>query len=266
MTVKKIISGGQTGADRAALDYAIEYGIEHGGWVPEGRKAEDGIISKRYNVTELPGGDYAARTIKNVIEADGTLIVSHGNVTGGSLLTWKTAQKHGKPVLHIDMKKLIAFDAAIDVHEWTEMNNISILNVAGPRASKDPEIYQITRNVLETVFHIEIIASSMPGLTKQSNAGTFPCSVEEAVNYLMENLSSREKMRVASAKKESLKGFMELLKNQFNLESENQIHIDDSRIVTQSPDSTTGGKDASLLILRLLWEKLRQSGHLRVIK
>ena len=278
MTVKKIISGGQTGADRAALDFAMEYGIPHGGWVPEGRKAEDGVIPGRYDLTELPGGDYAARTVQNVIDSDGTLIVSHGRLTGGSLLTWVAAEKHGKPVLHVDMEKLITFDAAIDIHEWMEANDVGVLNVAGSRVSKDPEIYRTTWNVLETVFHIAIIASSMPGMINQADfeknrppmSGAFPRSVEEAVDYLMKRLSSMEKMRVASAEKESLKEFTQLLEKQFSHEPGNTFLNDDPPAENAGLDVSQGfskdGKDTPMLILRLLWERLRQSGHLRVIK
>jgi len=164
MQIKKIVSGGQTGADRAALDFAIEYGIEHGGWVPEGRRAEDGTVPSHYNVRELPGGSYPERTERNVIDSDATLIISHGELTGGSKLTRELAEKHARACLHIDLLKLIAFDAAIDIHEWIAAHKIEILNIAGSRASKDPEIYRITCNLLETAFHIDIISTAMPDL------------------------------------------------------------------------------------------------------
>src|SRR5678809_1173904 len=96
-----IISGGQTGADRAALDFAIAHGLAHGGWCPKGRLAEDGSIPARYHLTELPTSDYPARTAKNVQESDGTVIISvDRRLTGGSLLTLKVAEQRCKPVLH----------------------------------------------------------------------------------------------------------------------------------------------------------------------
>lgn len=282
MTIKKIISGGQTGADRAAVDFAVEYGIDYGGWVPEGRKAEDGPVPMHYNLVELPGGDYADRTVKNVLEADGTLIVSHGDLTGGSLLTRAAAEKHGKPVFHVDMARLIAFDAAIDIHEWTDANGIDVLNVAGPRESKDPRIYKTTRNVLETMFHIAIIANTMPGMAtppdfENGPLGVFggtPRTVEQAVDYLMGQLSAMEKMRIASVKKESLGSFADRLIEEFGLESENQALLADCKrvagVADSDPDSGLnpgmGAKGASMVIMRMFWEKLRQAGHLRIIK
>ncbi len=274
MTIQKIISGAQTGADRAALDFAIEYGIEHGGWVPEGRKAEDGIIPLRYNVMELPGGDYPDRTAKNVMDSDGTLIISHGELTGGSLLTKALAEKHGKPVFHADMTRLIVFDAAIDIQEWMDAHGIEVLNVAGPRESKDKEIYTTTRNILETVFHIDIISDTMPGAalgfpappgSSDKDDGFFQ-TVEEAVDFLMENLSPMEKIRIASAKKESLPDFSDLMKRQFSLESGNQALIDNCKNFAGVSGADMDAARASMVILRLLWEKLRQSGHLRVVK
>src|ERR1700732_297901 len=98
--LRKVISGGQTGADRAGLDFAIETGLEHGGYVPRGRKAEDGRIDERYNLVELSTSSYPARTRKNVEESDGTVIFSlERRLSGGTKLTRDYAHKLGKPVL-----------------------------------------------------------------------------------------------------------------------------------------------------------------------
>src|ERR1700694_742603 len=100
--LRKIISGGQTGADRAAPDFAIETGLEHGGYVPRGRKAEDGRIDDRYNLIELSTTSYPARTRRNIEESDGTVIFSlEPSLNGGTKLTLELAVKLGKPVLRI---------------------------------------------------------------------------------------------------------------------------------------------------------------------
>jgi predicted Rossmann-fold nucleotide-binding protein len=99
--ISKLISGGQTGADRAALDVAIDLGIPHGGWLPKGRKTEAGRLPAKYQLNELPTDSYPKRTEQNVIDSDGTLIVSHGPLTGGSDYTRQMAEKHGKPLMHI---------------------------------------------------------------------------------------------------------------------------------------------------------------------
>jgi uncharacterized membrane protein len=150
--IEKIVSGGQTGADRAALDAAIELDIPHGGWIPKGRKTEDGTLPEKYQLQEMPTGSYAARTEQNVIDSDGTLIVSHGKLNGGSAKTRRLAKKHKHPWMHVDLEKTTFFKAAMDVRNWVEKNQIKVLNVAGPRGSKDPEIYADTKKLLTLII------------------------------------------------------------------------------------------------------------------
>ena len=146
--LKKIISGGQTGADVAGLDVAIKHGIPHGGAIPKGRLTEDGILPEKYNLQEMTTKSYPKRTEKNVVDSDGTVIFTHGKLTGGSLLTQKKAIEHGKPVLHLDMGDVTVEEAADLLKEYIQENGIEILNVAGSRGSKDPEIYGKTFGVL----------------------------------------------------------------------------------------------------------------------
>jgi hypothetical protein len=134
----KVISGGQTGVDRAALDVALELGIPCGGWCPKGRKAEDGPIDPKYPLKETTSPNYALRTEKNVREADGTLVLTKGPVSGGTALTVQLAIQYEKPYLIIDLYNKI--DPLI-VREWGEKNKIEILNVAGPKESRVPGIH-----------------------------------------------------------------------------------------------------------------------------
>ncbi len=150
--IEKIISGGQTGADRAALDFAIEHNIPHGGWLPKGRKTEDGTLDLKYHLREMPTSNYSKRTEQNVLDADGTVIVSHGFLTGGSALTAEFAKKHKKPWIHIDLKELAIKEAAKMLDAWLTRHEIKVLNVAGPRARKDPSIYEATLRLLEETF------------------------------------------------------------------------------------------------------------------
>ncbi|MFH1081666.1 MAG: putative molybdenum carrier protein [Pseudomonadota bacterium] len=150
--IQKIISGGQTGADRAALDFAIKHDIPHGGWLPKGRKTENGTLPEKYQLQEMPTPDYSKRTEKNVLDSDGTLIVAHGFLTGGSALTEFLAEEHKKPYLHIDLGLLTVQEAAQNVNKWLQSHELRVLNVAGPRGRKDPKIYQATMNLLEQTF------------------------------------------------------------------------------------------------------------------
>jgi len=151
--VTTIISGGQTGADRAALDWAIDHHFHYGGFIPLGRWAEDGKIPDKYKgLIELDSADPAERTERNVIESDATLIVTNGKLTGGTLLTWKVAGKHRRPVLVAELYRFSLENAADKAREWLRLADVSTLNVAGARASKDPAIYEATYSLLSNIF------------------------------------------------------------------------------------------------------------------
>lgn len=135
----KIVSGGQTGADRAALDFAIEYGYDHGGWIPKGRLTESGPLDCHYQMCETQSSSYAYRTKKNVLDSDGTLIFFYDPLIGGSQLTYQSALNSQKPVCLWDLKdKNKPHDS---VRKWIDDHKISVLNIAGPRASSQPKIY-----------------------------------------------------------------------------------------------------------------------------
>jgi hypothetical protein len=133
----KIISGGQTGVDRAALDVALALGIPHGGWCPRGRLAEDGRIPGRYQLTETESAEYPARTERNVLESDATLVLCRGEPGGGTELTVRLAAAHARPCLVID---LAAPPPAPEVARWLQAGGVETLNIAGPRESQCPGI------------------------------------------------------------------------------------------------------------------------------
>ncbi|MDD2540639.1 MAG: putative molybdenum carrier protein [Desulfuromonadaceae bacterium] len=148
--LQKIVSGGQTGADRAGLDAALEAGIPIGGYCPKGRLAEDGTVPDCYELTELAKGGYKARTEKNVVESDGTLILNIGTLTGGTMMTEEYAKRHGKPYLVVQLDEKPRPET---VRHWLEKNAILILNVAGPRESKYPQgIYHQSISFLRAVL------------------------------------------------------------------------------------------------------------------
>jgi hypothetical protein len=133
--VRRIVSGGQTGVDRGALDAAIALGIEHGGWCPLGRIAEDGVISANYQLREADSAEYPVRTERNIVDSDGTLILFRERLFGGTDLTRRLAVKLRKPHLLVDLAK--GHDPGF-VLQWLEENQIRVLNIAGPRESNCP--------------------------------------------------------------------------------------------------------------------------------
>ncbi|MEE9130707.1 MAG: putative molybdenum carrier protein [Phycisphaerales bacterium] len=147
--IGKIISGGQTGVDRAALDAAIELGITGGGWCPKGRASEQGPIPDRYPLTETPSADPAQRTERNVRDADATLIIAQGKLTGGAALTHRLATSLPKPCLVIDPAEATS---TAKVRAWLNEHAVTTLNVAGPRASTDPQIYELALQLMRKVL------------------------------------------------------------------------------------------------------------------
>ena len=145
----KIVSGAQTGVDRAALDAAIELGIAHGGWCPRGRLAEDGRIPSRYHVTETDSPEYWVRTEQNVLDSDATLILCRGKPTGGTELTLRLAQRHGKPCLVADLDQAPEPET---IRRWIAKHKVKVLNVAGPRESQSPGIAAQAGEFLRVLF------------------------------------------------------------------------------------------------------------------
>jgi hypothetical protein len=145
----RIISGGQTGVDRAALDVALELGLPCGGWCPRGRKAEDGSLADRYPLVETATADYSQRTLLNVRDSDGTLILMRGQPTGGTALTITLARKLKKPALVLDLGQS---PRPATVRDWLETNRVRVLNVAGPRESTSPRIYRLAKRFLKRLL------------------------------------------------------------------------------------------------------------------
>jgi hypothetical protein len=149
-----IVSGGQTGADLAALDFAIRAGLPHEGWCPRGRLAEDGRLDSCYNLRETSSSKYDERTRWNVRDSDATLAVTiKPKATGGTELTLGIARQLGKPYLHIARDTIESLEsAAASVVEFIAEHHVTRLNVAGPRASQEPEVAEFVNSILLTAF------------------------------------------------------------------------------------------------------------------
>jgi hypothetical protein len=156
--IEKILSGGQSGVDRAALDMAINLGIDHFGWCPKGRRAEDGVIPLRYSLKETESEDYEERTHRNIKDSDATLILvglgsSVDTISDGTKLTVEELNKSSKPYLIVEVldnhKNEINVNQVID---WLRSNDIKVLNIAGPRESTVPGIYDTSANFLNQLF------------------------------------------------------------------------------------------------------------------
>lgn len=196
--LKKIISGGQTGADQAALDTAIKFNIDHGGWIPKGRKTEAGPLPEKYRLKEMESDDYRDRTRQNIIDSHGTVIISRAELTGGSKLTQSFAKVAGRPNCFINLSYIEEYEAASMLQSFITENQIKILNVAGPRLSGQPWIYNDVKTVLEVMLYLLYsdsddnidIAGHVPDLPVEER---FPTTIEDSILVLNDLLPLRTK-------------------------------------------------------------------------
>ena len=274
--IKRIVSGGQTGADRAALDVAIKLGIAHGGWIPRGRLTENGELPPEYHLKETLSSQYPERTEKNVVDSEGTLILSHGPLTGGTEYTREMAIKHRRPWLFIDLERTAAFQAATAINKWILQKKIEILNVAGPRASEDPSIYQDTLNILESVYYLGLVESNMTGdntisspiQQQMEHTDQKPQNVREAVELLSNRLPLKDKTTVANMSQTELPaiqaGLAGYILNNFGLLSGNRELMKSCR--SESKRTFQQEEDAVTVIITALWQELQKTHKLRVVK
>jgi hypothetical protein len=256
--ITKIISGGQTGADRAALDAAIEYGVPHGGWIPKGRRTEDGRLPDRYILQETGTIGYPQRTQLNILDSDGTLILSHGKLIGGSALTQNLARKHSRSCLHIDLDEITQYKAVEIIKSWIDIKKIEILNVAGSRGSKDPLIYDAVKDVIKSVLYIP----------PEQITENYPKTVDEAVEHLFSELPFKDKTKIAKMDKQDLSVLPftigRYIREQFGLGRENEKLMQSCRSLAGEDDLHE--ETASMVIIEVLWERLRETHGLRAVK
>jgi hypothetical protein len=263
--LEKIISGGQTGADQGALDTAIRLGIDHGGWIPKGRKTEAGRLPDRYRLTEMPTGEYHLRTEKNVVSAEATVIFSHGPLSGGALLTRQVAERHGRPWLHVNLEITSSFDAARNLNGWIRTYDIRVLNVAGPRASQDPDIYQATADILESAYYLGLV--QMPG-NDDADLARLPESVDQAVDVLVEQLRLKDKSAIAHLQADQLGSLLQALDiylgDEFSLGRGNDLLM--ASCTRYLDEELAGENEPAMAIITELWKRLSKTHRLRVVK
>jgi len=274
--IEKIISGGQTGVEQAALDVAFKLDIPHGGRIPKDRKTEDATLSKKIRVKEMGNTSYPGRIDKNVVDSDGTLIFTHGALSGRASLAHKVAKTHGRPCSHIDLNQTNAFNAAMKISAWVEDNAISVLNITGSKASEDTEIYATVKSILESVYFLglskghkpESLRSLFSSRKRGKATSTKPRTVNEAVEDLIFKLPLKDKATVANMTEDELPTLYlplgNYIRNNFGLLNENNELISDCRFLLKKDSANED--DCSVLIIEKLWERLNNTHRLRIVK
>lgn len=272
--IKKIISGGQTGADRAALDTAIKFNIDHGGWVPLGRCAEDGTIDENYQMQEMPTVNYPERTKQNVKESDATLIITRGPLTGGSLLTQKLAARKKKPCTHINLMNVDEFEAAVILNSFIQDYKVEVLNVAGPRASRDPGIYRDVKAILETMIYMQLMETGPETLKdeefiliERKAPSPVPQTVKGAVDFLVKDLTLRNRSLIANSSRGNIASLYfsmaDYIKVKLALDAGNKKLI--AHCALAQGRENLDVEDVAMVILKSLKDRLERDHVLRVI-
>lgn len=258
--IKKIISGGQRGADQAALDAAIQWKIPHGGWISKGMLTEAGKLHGKYKLTEMPAGSHTRTRVQNVIDSDGALIVSHGPLTGISKYTKEKAEEHNRPCLHIDLEKISVIEASRAVKNWASDSKVETLNVTGPGLDEDKYIYTATKQILATLFRMERFAGGI-------NADPIlPETIKGVIELLSDELPLREKVQIARMAEDDLINIHATLgskiRDRYLWDGNVPLIMD---CIHRSGKEAMDEDEASRMIIYALWAHLKKIHRLRVV-
>ena len=229
-------------------------------------------MSSKYDLMEMPTASYQERTKKNVIESDGTIILSHGMITGGSEYTQKMALKLKKPMLHVDLSRQPPFDAAVQINNWIVDYDIKILNVAGPRASKDSKIYQSTLDIIESVLFVCLSENNFIHKARKWNdvehPSDMPKTVDEAVLDIINEMDLRDRSILGNLSKEDLFLFhLNLgrdIKQQLAVWSVNEALKESCFRFCEEEGLETS--DPAMAIVVKLWKRLKETHKLRIVE
>lgn len=271
--IRKIISSGQTGVELAALDIAVKLGISIGGWTTRGKRNEAGKLPDRYNLQETSSLGFQEALEKNVDDSDGALVISRGVSTPMIKNAVQAALKKERQFLHIDLSQYALFEAASLASSWLFQQQVKAVYVTGPLNSEDHLIYEHTQKVLETAFYLGFVKSGLhshaPGAFDiEKNSANWPRDVAQAVEQLKTVLSLKDRSLLSNLQPDELShlnsGIGEYIKQKFGLYEGNDplkaSCAETGHINQPLPD------EACAIILRALWEDLRKTHKLRVIK
>jgi hypothetical protein len=273
--VGKIIASGRTGVELAGLDVAVKLGLAHGGWTPRGRRNEEGPLPERYGLTEVPALGFKHAMKQNIMDSDGTLLVTRGRKTVETRFAVETTLSHQHQLLHLDLGQYSSFEAASLASSWISLQRIKVLFITGPSADLEPSLYGQTKKVLETAFYLGFVKSglhpNLPATTLSDHQKPQidpPKSVEAAIERLTETLQLKDRTRIANMRSEELDrlrtGLGDYIKQNFGLYSGNTALLQSCAelggLNRPLPD------EACAVILRCLWKALQTTHKLRVVK
>ncbi len=273
--LKKIISSGHTEAEQAALDAAIKLGIPHGGWIPKSKWTETSARPPKYRLQEMPTDTYAECIEQNVIDSKGTLILSCGKPTGHLDFARKMTLKHRHQLLGIDLELTNFIDAATLVHDWIQLRRIDALYVTGSGADVNPDVGNHTTFIIESAILLgQLNAASGSHMVhdsaKRSSGKPFdiPKTVNEAIDQIISEMSLQDRVKLANLKREDMEPFgvtfRIFIQNRLFQKGANRDLIK-SCIAVSGNDDLDESK-AAFVIIEKLWERLKETHKLKIVK
>jgi len=273
--IKKIISGGQTDSDRAVLDVAIKLGVAHGGWITRDRTTDAGPLPEKYNLQEMPTENYSECIDRNAIESQGTLIIYYDKLSGDLLEAERATLKHKRQLLGIDLNQTVAFKAASLVNDWIQLRHIDVLYVTGPSAKVNSTIGKHTKFIVEGALILNIMNApfgrAITDYSKKDYLEKLPIppkSVKEAVDKLISEMALKDKVIIANMTYNELAdlnlNFGAYIRNAFFIWSGNNELMESCKFVSKNKKLNEDG--ASFAIIDALWEGLRKTHKLKVVK
>ena len=273
--ISKIVSSGRTGVELAGLDVAAKLGISHGGWAPRGMRNEQGPLPAQYGLQEVLSMGFKHAMEQNIMNSDGTLLITRGRKTVETRYAVETALRHQRQLLHVDLSQHSAFEAASLTSSWVSLQNIKVVFVTGPSAAYDAKIYDQTKKILETAFYLEFVKTGLhpehppvAPLAEGAPQPGMPRSVDEAIARLKQSLPLKDRAVIANMRPEELdhlrSGLSDYIKHNFGIYTGNmallQSCADLAGLVQPLPE------EACAVILRALWKDLQTTHKLRIIK
>jgi len=275
IVLKKIISGGQTSADLAVLDAAIKLGVPHDGWIPKGRTTETGTLPETYHLREMATDNYLECIKQNVKESKGTLIIFYEKLRGDLYQAERETLKLKHQLLGIDLKQKNAFQAASLVNDWIQLRHIDVLYVVGPGTTENPHAGKHTKLMLERALILDLMnVPSHRAITDYSKKDhlekrpVLPKTIHEAVERLITEMALKDKVVIANMIHDELidlnSNLGAYIRNAFRLWSGNHELMESCRFVSKNKKLNVD--EASFAIIDAMWEKLRKTHKLKVIK
>ncbi len=167
--IKKIISGGQPGVERAALDAAIKLNIPHKGWTYKTRRTDEGILPDKYRVKESEGVGFSDRIEKNVLASDATAVLTHGSLTIGLKIVKDFAEKHNRPYLHVDLNENPLNSASALIRKWMINNQLESIYFTGSKSTDSTHLHQEVIRIIEGICRMENEQEGLPGFSEKKD-------------------------------------------------------------------------------------------------